>query len=149
MKFDTPEQEQAFQRWIKEQCDHVAKYLFKHQVISGKARVESAWVVPYQLMLGQAWASDNPGKKFWVITGDVSTDHIEGRLAKTPREAARYFALRWQLQGARLETADADGARPDGQINWTQVSEGMARKAERLYQMTEEDSYWQEDPAAG
>lgn len=86
-----------------------------------------AWVYPQEIVIGQYRKTAVDTRFFWVIGGNFPVDCIRGDLAATAREAARYFALKWQLDADRLAGADA------------RVLQGYA---EQLYELTDADPYW-------
>ncbi|HWP94553.1 MAG TPA: DUF4826 family protein [Gammaproteobacteria bacterium] len=140
---------EEFRGWLKKQLDEVARYVFKKGVLKEDIQVETRWFVPQQVLLAEVWPKHNAeASHYWVITGGVPTDHISLKQASSPREAVRHFCLRWQLQGARIRTADdgAAGDRPKGRIDWTAIADGLADKAEYLYALTEDDRYWKPLP---
>lgn len=139
-----PFDEAAFAEWHQKQQQQVADYLRKIQVFDTDITGEWLWVVPQRAMLGRVWPKHGERPKLWVITGVVPTDHAEAAAAKTCREAARYFALKWQMEAARLENSSnaAQSARQGGAINWQDVSSNIAGRAEWLYDLMIDDRRW-------
>ena len=84
------------------------------------------WILPFQLLIGKIREQSDETGFWWFITGDFPTDHVDSSVAASLREAARYFALRWQVRAANDAEAGSE----------------VAEKAESLYQLTEDDSLW-------
>ena len=84
------------------------------------------WVLPFQILIGKIREHGDSRGFSWVIAGDLPTDHADSSLAQSPREAARYFALRWQLDAARDDATPGD----------------LVGKAESLYGLVEDDWIW-------
>ena len=86
-----------------------------------------AWVLPFQIVIGQSRVSSNDTTFIWVIGGKVPTDCLPSNAAKTAREAARHFSLKWQLDAERLDGAE---------------STALVRTAEFLYSIVDNEDYW-------
>jgi hypothetical protein len=87
-----------------------------------------AWVLPYALLIGKIRDKSPSGGFDWFICGDAPLTHVHSSKAGTPREAARHFALQWQLDAARQGPAGA----------------ALAEKAGALYQIVEDVSLWRQ-----
>ena len=96
--------------------------------------VKPAWALPQRILIGKVRAHGNPEKFRWFICGETPLDHIGDDVAATPRDAARHFSLKWQLDAARL---DGDAARD------------LAEQAEALYALVEDERFWSVDPDNG
>ena len=96
--------------------------------ITDNALVEArpAWVFPFQILIGKIREQGDETRFWWFISGDVPTDHADSGVAPSAREAARYFALRWQVRAA----------------NDTDAGPQLAEQAEALYQLVEDDRHW-------
>jgi hypothetical protein len=135
--------EAAFAEWHKNQQQQVADYLRRLQVFDTDITGEWLWIVPHRAMLGRVWPKHGERPKLWVITGVVPTDHAESGAARTCREAVRYFALKWQMEAARLEKGN--GTTPavrESEINWQDVSGNIAGRAEWLYGLVGDNRRW-------
>lgn len=133
----------AFEAWLKGQVDRISEHLYKRGVLKDKARMEWDWILPHKVVIGRTWHKHNPARKFWVIAGDVPVDHASLDVAADVRAAARYFAMRWQLQGARVGlAAGEEEERSSEQIDWKKIEESFAALAEWLYAVAEDDAQW-------
>ena len=131
--------------WYKRLLDHVVSEMLRAGVVSGVA-VEAApiWVMPRQILIAQVWGVGQKSQFIWTISGDGAvTDHIAGSVAATPRDAARHFALKWQMDAeqlhrvARRKTASARDAK---QI--AAYADRIVRCSERLYELAGRDDVW-------
>ena len=143
-----PNDREAFQKWANEQMRQMANHLASHGLIThDQVRIEARWNYPFRIMLAQGWGAKTPDDKFWAIGGDVPFDHLEGRAAADARAALRHFALRWQVQAARLKSGDRDvkpGDQPsDLRVNWTEIGDTMAKNAEFIYAVADDDRNWE------
>ena len=115
------------QAWIRQQYDTAVRELMKRGLVESIV-VESrpAWVLPYSLLIGKIRDQSRRGGFDWFICGDAPLTHADSSVARTPREAARHFALQWQIDAARQG----------------QTGAGLAEKAGALYQIVEDASFW-------
>ena len=74
------------------------------------------------------------GKKFWVLCGDLPSDHSSFDVAPNAREALRHFSLKWQMQAENLLQANTDE-----QNNFANLLIG---RAEGLYKLYNDESLW-------
>ena len=114
--------------WIKQQLDDAVHDLMARGVVESLlVEAKPVWVYPFQILIGKIRERGQEGVFDWFICGEVPTGHAYSSLASTPREAAKYFALKWQLKAARQKN-----------------NSGLAVKAEALYELVDEDSLWQQ-----
>ena len=137
------EQNRAFEDWVQRELNGHATHLFKAGVIDGRVEVAIAWALPGRLCIGTVASKTDKDKAFWVISGDIPTDHLELKQAATAREAAKHFALKWQLQAVRLAESQAVGRHDEDPRVFAAASTELTRKAEALYVLTEQDEHWQ------
>lgn len=116
--------------WIKQRLDEAVHELMKRGVVESiVVEAKPAWVFPFQILIGKIRDRNHSSSFDWFICGDVPTDHLNSAAASTPRDVARHFALKWQLDAAR-QTED-----PGSQL---------ADKAEALYELADEPGLWQQ-----
>jgi len=87
--------------------------------------------------------SKSNDKKYWLISGDVPTDHIPDGNAETARDAIRHFSLRWQLQAenitVELQKKPALTAADNTQKEFAEL---LISRAGSLYELHEKEEYW-------
>ncbi len=146
MGFKTEHDVERFAGWLKEQIQGMSRHVYTSGLISTEATGLCVWSVPHLVFLGQIWPKEDRSKKYWVISGlDLPTDHIDSGLAATPRDAARHFSMKWQLQSANIadlgeqrESKDDSPASTD----WQQIAGSLRSNAEALYTLIERDELW-------
>lgn len=143
-----PNDREAFQKWAQELMQAMAKHLaVAGLVVKDEVRIEARWHYPFRILVAQGWGRNTPDDRFWLIGGDVPLDHVESRAAADARAALRHFALRWQVQGARVRSGDRDlqpgDQRSELRVNWTEVGDTLARNAEFIYALAEDDRNWE------
>ena len=113
--------------WIKQALDAAVQQLLARG-LSDSVVVEAkpAWVMPYVLLIGRFRDHGRQTGFDWFICGDAPLSQVSSKVAATPREAARHFALQWQLDAARAGAAGAE----------------LAKKAEALYELVQQDALW-------
>ena len=144
MSSPAPFDPQAFDEWHKSQQVQVVEYLRKIQLFDGDISGEWLWIIPHRAMLGRVWPKHGENPKLWIITGVVPTDHAEANAARNCREAARYFALKWQLEAARLGQGSGTGA-GEGKIDWNEMGTSIAKRAEWLHDLAQDERRWMPD----
>ena len=115
--------------WIKKNFDNAVEELTRRGVAEGLlVEAKPAWLLPFQILIGKMRERERPGRFLWFICGDTPTDCIPGSHAATPREAARHFALKWQLDASGEGVVDTE----------------LSVKAGALYELVEADSFWKQ-----
>ena len=80
---------------------------------------------------------------FWVITGDLPSDHIVGDNAQSARDAIKYFALRWHLKAENiLIELEQESSEVESNKTKKQFAEILISKADGLYQFADRDDLW-------
>lgn len=138
----------AFQKWAKDQMKAMANHLASRGlVVKDELTLEARWNYPFRILVAQGWGKRTPNDKFWLIGGDVPLDHVEASAATDARAVLRHFALRWQVQGARIKSGDRDmqpgDQRSELRVNWSEVGDTLARNAEFIYALAEDDRNWE------
>jgi hypothetical protein len=127
-----PMTEEQQQQWVKKQYQIATKYLAEKGIITNSVAVEeSRYLVPI-LALWKLTAMD--GKKFWVLCGDLPSDHSSVDVALNAREAIRHFALKWQMQAENLLQADNEQQKSFAHI--------LISRAEGLYKLYDDENLW-------
>ncbi len=121
------------QQWTREQYQAATKYLAEKGIVTDSVQVkESRYLVPL-LALWKLTSSE--GKKFWVLSGDLPTDHINFEVAANARDALKNFSLKWQMQAENLLSSDIKEQKDFAHL--------LIGRAEGLYKLCEDDSLWQ------
>lgn len=125
--------------------DDLVKKMIKIGAVSGVA-IDAApvWGAENQLLIAKIWDTANKSQFIWAITGESAvTDHIPGSLAVTPRDVARHFSYKWQMDADRLaEMANADSQKSSTKAGIEAQSRKIIQLAESLYALTERDEVW-------
>ena len=117
--------------WTRETFDKAVREIVELGLIDG-ALVEARpfWNVPNSVVIGQVRESNDPAIFFWIIAVEGVTDYVGSAAAATPREAARHFSLKWQLDASHSDD--------------TLFADRLVTRAEELYDMVENESLWQQ-----
>jgi len=120
--------EPKLQAWIRRQQGAAVHELMERGLVASPVvEAKPAWVLPHTLLIGKIRDQSWVGEFYWFICGEAPLTHAPSSVAATPREAARHFALQWQLTAVRRGEAGNQ----------------LAEKAEALYQLVDEDVFWQ------
>jgi hypothetical protein len=143
---DKPGREQL-KAWTKKQLDAAVRKLTGPGAIDSIIiEAKPAWVLPFQILIGKIRAHGQLTDFDWLICGEVPTDTLESTVAPTPREAARHFAMKWQLEAARqqdLTGQESRGTEPES--GGEDPGEQLAFKAEALYSLVDDARLWQQE----
>jgi hypothetical protein len=101
------------------------------------------WAHGREVVIGQLRDAGARSDFLWVIGGSVPADCVPSKVAASPRDAARHFAMKWQLEAARLaEPSERQRLGLDPSVDWGARSEALVRKAEYLYDVSADDTLW-------
>ncbi|MCH9694036.1 MAG: DUF4826 family protein [Gammaproteobacteria bacterium] len=139
----------ALESWYKPLLDNVVKEMIRIKAISGEAvQATPVWMVPDDILMAKVWGVNRENDFVWTISVDkLIADYVAGSLAATPRDVARHFSLKWQMDAERLLSLSKD--RPaveniDPKVR--QHSEQLVRYAETLYDLAGQDDAWEQLP---
>lgn len=142
-KADEPSQTEAM-AWAKDRLARAVNEVMASGIFDGAvAEARPEWTLPNKIVIGRIRDAGSGSQEYWVIAGELPTDCVSAELCATPREAARHFALKWQIGAEQLldpESRKAQGLNQDR--DWEVESEELAGIAESLYQVVEADKVW-------
>ena len=132
--------EKARTEWVREQFQKANQYLAGKGILPDNVAVsESRYLPPYFAV----WKLNTKEKQsYWVISGDLPTDHIAVSAASNAREAVRAFSLHWQLKAQQI--ADS-GLQDKTQHEFANL---LVKRAHNLYDMFNKDELWQMESAS-
>lgn len=128
--------------WTRKQMQQAIDDILATGVFQG-ARVEArvAWVLKESVLVGQIREVIDQSRFRWIVAGNnVPTDHVDGAVAATPREALRHFCLKWQLGADRVTQASEND--PETGDLYRQRAATLVKQAEDLYEIVEADQFW-------
>jgi Domain of unknown function (DUF4826) len=134
--------QQAYALWARAALLSMCERLIETDVVGRDALAEVAWTIPHTCLIARIRCPTRPGKDLWATGGDLPVDTVPVEVASGPREAARHFCLRWQLEGARREELGSDAASPQAGESWSRSTASLAEKAERLHGYVRNDALW-------
>ena len=141
------ETREALEKWVKNQLNSCVNELIDQGAFSSvMVEAKPAWVFPFGILIGMVREQDQKQEFDWFITGDFPTARVHSTVASTAREAARHFALQWQLEAKKLEDSADDDLSTENLfgIDTKQSVDDLVKRAQSLYELVEEDSLWQE-----
>lgn len=134
--------QEAYTLWARAALLSICERLIELDVVGRDVHAEVAWTIPHACLLARVRCPTRPGKDLWATGGDLPVDSIPMEVAPAPREAARHFCLRWQLEGARLQDLGKGASSPQPGGNWERSAASLAEKAERLNGHVRNDALW-------
>ena len=126
------EQQQA--EWVKNQYQKANQYLAGKGIVPDNVAVTESRYLPPLVALWKLNTKDN--KSYWVISGDLPTDHMPFSAAPTARDAMRSFSLNWQLKAENImNNVAVDKTQHD-------FASLLVARAQGLYQLFEDETLW-------
>ena len=127
--------EQARAEWVRAQFQKANEYLASKGIVPDNvAASESRYLPPYMAV----WKLNTKDKQsYWVISGDLPTDHLAFSAAPNARDAVRAFSMHWQLKAQQIIDA---GITDKTQQDFANL---LINRAHNLYDMFNEDQLWQ------
>jgi hypothetical protein len=99
------------------------------------------WQIAGSLLIAECRARED---RYWLIAGnDSPTDLIAGETAASAREAARHFALKWQLAAEKLKAGEVSTPSNLAADDLFKKVAHLVRCAESLYELAEQTSIWE------
>lgn len=141
----TEQEREALKEWFKPLLDKVVLEMQKRKAVVGTAvEASPVWAFPNEILIAKVWGMGQKTRFIWTISGEgVITDYIAGSIAATPRDAARHFALKWQMDAERLlAVGKSKGPNEDAQLQMGNYANKLVKDAESLYDLTEKDEIW-------
>lgn len=138
--------QEALKSWYKPLLDTVVLEMQARKVLAGTAvEASPVWMLPQKILIAKMWGLGQKHMFVWTISGEAAvTDHIPGKMAATPKDAARHFALKWQMDADRLiALGKTRGPVAGSQQHMGSYVNKLIQDAEALYDLTERDEIWQ------
>lgn len=135
--------------WSREQLSIAVDSLMREGVFNGNLlEVKPAWAFPEEFVIGRVREQGEVRSYIWVICGTAPFDFLSSAIASTPREAARHFTMKWQLEAERhRDPAVQKKVDPTAQKDWTSLCDALEARASTLFKLVETDSLWASDNA--
>jgi hypothetical protein len=134
--------------WSRQQLQKAVDHLMRAGIFEqGLLETKPAWTFPYSIVIGQVREQGESHEFFWIICGDAPIDYVKSAVAATPRDAARHFAMKWQLDAARNRDPQArQHLHPDSGGDWDTLCDTLESRAVALFELVADDRLWM--PAA-
>ena len=143
----TDANQEALESWYKPLLHHTVKEMVRIKAVTGVAvQAAPAWMLPHEILIAKVWGMNQESDFVWSISIDkFIADYVAGSVAPTPREAARHFSMKWQMDADRLLAMDenkAPVAKPD--LDVKAYSKQLIQHAETLYDLANRDEAWEQ-----
>ncbi|MGB5486688.1 MAG: DUF4826 family protein [Lysobacterales bacterium] len=138
-------EKEALKDWFKPLLDKVVQEMLKRNAVTGTAvEASPAWAFPNKILIAKVWGMGQKTRFIWTISGEgVITDYIAGSMAATPKDAAKHFALKWQMDADRLLAVGKNkGPTRDAQLQMGNYANKLIKDAESLYDLTNREEVW-------
>lgn len=138
-------EKEAVTLWYKQLQKAAVEEMMRIGVVSGvTVDAKPAWILPHKILIFKVKETGQKNHFVWVICGEEAiTDHLDSSLASSPREVARHFSLKWQLDAERLSKLEVQKApQSDLGIDRKAFVDRLAEKAEVLYSLVDMEELW-------
>lgn len=120
--------------WVRSQFQKANLHLAEKGVVMDSVAVQDSRYLPPYIAVWKINALDK--QSYWVISGDLPTDHIELKAAENARDALRAFSFRWQIKAQQLVDAGIKDQTAGDYANL------LVNRAHSLYQLFESEKLW-------
>lgn len=130
--------DQERSQWVQSQFRKGNEYLASKGILPDQVFVkDSRYLAP----IIAVWKMNSHDRKeYWVLTGDLPTDHMPVSSAPNAHEAIRAFSLHWQLKAQQiLDSGSTDSTQQE-------FANLLISRAHGLYELFEQDAIWQVQP---
>jgi hypothetical protein len=130
--------DQERSQWVQAQFRKANEYLASKGILPDQVVVkESRYLAP----LIAVWKIKSQDRKeYWVLSGDLPTDHLAVSAAPDAKEAIRAFSLNWQLKAQQIiDSGTTDKTQQD-------FANLLISRAHGLYDLFDQDEIWQAQP---
>jgi hypothetical protein len=137
----------ALKSWYTKLLDNVVKEMIRLEAVTGAAvQANPVWMVPNEMLIAKVWGIDNESDFIWTMSVDkLISDYIAGSLAATPRDVARHFSMKWQMDADRLVNFEQSKTSGDKDVNRMKAyANKLIQYAETLYDLADRDEVWEE-----
>lgn len=121
--------------WLEEKQEEMVNFLMEKSVMEDSFfEVKPVWMLPKRVVVGRVRRPQSRYDFKWCITSSNMVDYVgDDSAVTTPREAIRYFSLKWQIDAERIGSEVIEGATN---------RQAIIDEAEFLYALSEEDAIW-------
>jgi len=120
--------------WVRAQFQKANLFLAEKGILMDSVAVQDSRYLPPMVAVWKINAMDK--QSYWVISGDLPTDHIALSAAADAREALRAFSFRWQMKAQQLIEA---GVQDQTGADYVKLLIGRAHS---LYDLFENEQIW-------
>lgn len=145
-------EKKALESWYKPLLDNVVKEMIRLKAINaGALQASPMWMVPNEILIAKVWGLNQESEFIWTISIDkFIADYLAGSLAATPRDVARHFSLKWQMDADRIMNLNKEKPATDkGKQKMQAYAQRLIQYAETLAELANRDEAWEQLQATG
>lgn len=145
MNSNTGNDNDELRAWYKSELDSVVKKMIKNGTVTGAAvEATPVWAVPNEILIAKVWSAAQKSQFVWTISGSGAIlDSVAGSVATNPRDAAKHFALKWQLNAEQIVRAAKNTPMTlDSQGKLEAKAQEIIKYAESLFDLSARDDIW-------
>lgn len=120
--------------WVRAQFQKANLFLAEKGIVMDSVAVQDSRYLPPLVAVWKINALDR--QSYWVISGDLPTDHLAISAAADARQALRAFSFRWQMNAQQLIDSGAQDQTTTDYVNL------LIGRAHSLYDLFENEKLW-------
>ncbi|WP_163937697.1 DUF4826 family protein [Paraferrimonas sp. SM1919] len=124
-------------QWLQQQFQKTNGFLASKGLLPEKVLVDDSRHLAPLVALWKVQTTQPIGY-YWVITGELPTDHVPFSVATSARDAMRHFSLAWQLKAENI--MQATKGQDKTQAEFAQL---LVTRAQDLHNFANDDKLWQ------
>ncbi|MCP4414576.1 MAG: DUF4826 family protein [Gammaproteobacteria bacterium] len=139
---ETTDKDMNFKKWQQEEYSKLLKYGNHNNLGFVTINQQESTILPPVVAVWNI-ESQETKTRYWLISGDLPTDHIPEDSAINAREAIRNFAMRWQLKAENiLINIEASHDKTEERETKKNFAELLISKANGLYDICTKEELW-------
>ncbi len=139
---ETANKDKDIAKWQQEEYSKLLKYCNRNNLGFVTINQEESAVLPPVVAVWNIESQETKAR-YWLISGDLPTDHISEDSAINARESIRNFAMRWQLKAENiLINIEASHDKTEERDKKKKFAGLLISRANGLYDICSKEELW-------
>ncbi|WP_406667534.1 DUF4826 family protein [Gallaecimonas sp. GXIMD1310] len=125
-------------QWVNQCLQRANAHLASKGILPQTVRQSESRILPPYVGIWKLTAkAEGRVGDFWVISGDLPSDHVSVKTCASARDALRHFSMQWQLKAENI--ANGPGRTDKVQMDFANL---LISRAEAIYHLYNDDRLW-------
>ncbi len=139
---ETANMDKDIAKWQQEEYSKLLKYCNRNNLGFVTINQPKSAILPPVVAVWNIESQETKAR-YWLISGDLPTDHIPEDSAINAKESIRNFALRWQLKAENiLINIEANHDKTEEREKKKKFAELLISRADGLYDICNKEELW-------